>query len=140
MPTDGVNKRRRRFLVATTAVVGAVGAGAPKVGNVMFRGFAASTVSSIPFFTSALNAPNLFSKSAIIDSASLTPKKAATTPPTTTGVLGLLNNASKLSCRLLAFTACSCPTGSINSSYNGRQTNPCAWRWTCRCHWGSARG
>ena len=27
MPTDGVNKRRRRFLVATTAVVGAVGAG-----------------------------------------------------------------------------------------------------------------
>jgi ubiquinol-cytochrome c reductase iron-sulfur subunit len=27
MPTDGVNKRRRRFLVATTSVVGAVGAG-----------------------------------------------------------------------------------------------------------------
>lgn len=27
MPTDGVNKKRRRFLVATTAVVGAVGAG-----------------------------------------------------------------------------------------------------------------
>ncbi len=27
MPTDGVNKRRRRFLVATTTVVGAVGAG-----------------------------------------------------------------------------------------------------------------
>jgi len=27
MPTDGVNKKRRRFLVATTSVVGAVGAG-----------------------------------------------------------------------------------------------------------------
>jgi ubiquinol-cytochrome c reductase iron-sulfur subunit len=27
MPTDGVNKRRRRFLVATTSAVGAVGAG-----------------------------------------------------------------------------------------------------------------
>jgi len=27
MPTDGVNKNRRRFLVATTSVVGAVGAG-----------------------------------------------------------------------------------------------------------------
>ena len=27
MPTDGVNKKRRRFLVATTAAVGAVGAG-----------------------------------------------------------------------------------------------------------------
>ncbi len=27
MPIDGVNKRRRRFLVATTTVVGAVGAG-----------------------------------------------------------------------------------------------------------------
>ena len=27
MPTDGINKGRRRFLVATTAVVGAVGAG-----------------------------------------------------------------------------------------------------------------
>jgi len=27
MPTDGVNKGRRRFLVATTAVVGGVGAG-----------------------------------------------------------------------------------------------------------------
>jgi ubiquinol-cytochrome c reductase iron-sulfur subunit len=27
MPTDGVNKKRRRFLIATTSVVGAVGAG-----------------------------------------------------------------------------------------------------------------
>lgn len=27
MPTDGVNKKRRRFLVATTSVMGAVGAG-----------------------------------------------------------------------------------------------------------------
>lgn len=27
MPTDGVNKKRRRFLVATTSVVGAIGAG-----------------------------------------------------------------------------------------------------------------
>ncbi len=27
MPTDGVNKKRRRFLVATTSAVGAVGAG-----------------------------------------------------------------------------------------------------------------
>ena len=27
MPTDGVNKNRRRFLVAATSVVGAVGAG-----------------------------------------------------------------------------------------------------------------
>ena len=27
MPTDGVNKNRRRFLVATTSVVGAVGVG-----------------------------------------------------------------------------------------------------------------
>ena len=27
MPSDGVNKKRRRFLVATTSVVGAVGAG-----------------------------------------------------------------------------------------------------------------
>ena len=27
MPSDGVNKKRRRFLVATTSAVGAVGAG-----------------------------------------------------------------------------------------------------------------
>ncbi|MGH8035506.1 MAG: ubiquinol-cytochrome c reductase iron-sulfur subunit N-terminal domain-containing protein, partial [Lysobacterales bacterium] len=27
MPTDGVNKGRRRFLIATTSVVGATGAG-----------------------------------------------------------------------------------------------------------------
>ena len=27
MPTDGVNKKRRRFLVAATSAVGAVGAG-----------------------------------------------------------------------------------------------------------------
>jgi ubiquinol-cytochrome c reductase iron-sulfur subunit len=35
MPTDGVNKNRRRFLVATTSVVGAVGAGFAAVPFIM---------------------------------------------------------------------------------------------------------